>query len=268
MKFLFLSFMLLSNLIAKDILIVSIPAQKYFVEQVVKDKFIIKVMMYDNINPQNYEPTAQQFIWTESAKAYLRLGIYDEGKWIKRIRYKNETLQTFDTTKNIKINPIDPHIWLDPILVKTQIKNIYKIVSKLDPQNSDFYKKNYLKFVNKISRIDYQLKALFAKNKRNHFIVFHPAWGYFAKRYKLKQLIIDSNPILANKEETMYILNQVNKFSSNILFISKYYFPPKLLQQIKNTTKIHIIPISPIAYDWENNLINMARNIVSKQMEN
>jgi zinc transport system substrate-binding protein len=200
MKFLFLFFILLSNLIAKDILLVSIPTQKYFVKQVVKDKFIIKVMMDDNINPRNYEPTAQQYIWAEGAIAYLRLGIDGEAKWIKRIKFQNKTLQTFDTTKNIKINPIDLHIWLDPILVKVQMKNIYKIATQLDPQNIDFYKKNYLKFVNKISRIDYQVKAIFAKNKRNHFIVFHPAWGYFAKRYNLKQLIIDANPMLADKK--------------------------------------------------------------------
>ena len=37
---------------------------------------------------------------------------------------------------------LDPHIWLDPIAVKIQAKNIYEAMIKIDSVNSEFYKSN------------------------------------------------------------------------------------------------------------------------------
>ncbi len=45
---------------------------------------------------------------------------------------------------------LDPHIWLDPISVKIQAKNIYEAMVKIDEENSDFYKANYEEFVKEL----------------------------------------------------------------------------------------------------------------------
>ena len=261
MKFLFLSLILLSNLIAKDTLIVSIPPQKYFIEQIAHDNFNVKIMMDDHIFTSYYKPTAQQYIWTENATAYFKIGLDEEPQWIKTIKIINKTIKIFDTTKNIKIDSSDKHIWLDPNLVKIQAKNILNILLKLDVKNKDFYKANYFKFVNNISGLDYQLKSIFKKNKKNNFMVFNPAWGYFAKRYNLKQLEIIADIVSTKKKNAISILNQIDRYSSNILFIPTYYFPNKTLVRINKSTKIVVAPISPLEYNWENNLLNIAKLI-------
>ncbi len=250
-----------SQLFAKDTLIVSIPPQKYFIEQIAKDNFTIKIMMDDNLDPTTYKPTAQQYVWAENAIAYFKIGLYDEKKWVHSIKERNHILQTFDTTLNIKVNPIDPHIWLDPMLVRIQAKNILNGLIKIDVKNKEIYTKNYFTFVNKVSSLDYQLRTIFKSNLRNHFIVFHPAWGYFVKRYKLKQLEITADPLLTDKDNIVKIINQINKYASNILFIPKYYFPKTLSEKINNNTKIVSVAVSPLEYDWANNLLNVAKLI-------
>ena len=39
----------------------------------------------------------------------------------------------------------DPHIWLDPILVKQQVNNIKDGLIKADPQNKEHYEQNAMK---------------------------------------------------------------------------------------------------------------------------
>ena len=107
----------ISSLIAKDTIIVSIPPQKYFIEQIAKDNFNVEAMMDDTVQSQVYVPTAGQYVWTEDAIAYFKIGMFDEKKWIKRIRIKNKDMLSFDTTKGITKYKQDIYIWLDPKLV-------------------------------------------------------------------------------------------------------------------------------------------------------
>ncbi|MCK5111639.1 MAG: zinc ABC transporter substrate-binding protein [Arcobacteraceae bacterium] len=257
----------ISQLFAKDTLIVSIPPQKYFIEQIAKDNFNIKSMMDDDSILPTYKPTAQQYVWTENAIAYFKIGMYDEKKWIKKIKIKNKTIQTFDTNLNTQKYLIsnDINTWLDPVIVKIQAKNILNSLTHLDPKNKKFYRDNYFKFMNNISRLDYQLKVLFKKNIRNHFIVFMPSWSYFSKRYNLKQLEINADPFSADKENIIEILNQINKYTSNIVFIPKYYFPKVLFNKVDEKYDTVVVPISPLEYDWADNLLNIAKIIAYQQ---
>ncbi len=245
----------------KDTIMVSIPPQKYFLQQLAEDKFTIKVMMEDNLRPSIYKPTAAQYVWAESAVAYFKIGLFDEKKWISKITERNKKMQSFDTTLNIKKDPTDPYIWLDPKLVRLQAKNMFNALVKIDKSNKDFYRKNYFKFVNKVSRLDFQLRTIFKKSKHNHFIVFRPEWSYFAKRYKLKQLEIVADPLSTQDENIRTILIQASRFSSNLLFIPKYYFPKETLGKINRNSQVFTVPITPLEYDWVNNLLNMAKII-------
>jgi zinc transport system substrate-binding protein len=145
--------------------------------------------------------------------------------------------------------------------VRIQVKNILNALIQLDKKNEKFYKKNYFLFVNRISRIDYQIKTMMKKHKRNYFIVFNPTWGYFARRYNLKQLDIVANPLDSSDQNVMDIINKIRRLSSNILFIPKYYFPKRLYKQLSEKTKIILAPVSYLDYDWENNLLNISRMI-------
>ena len=250
-----------SQLIAKDTIIVSIPPQKYFIEQIAHNNFNINVMMDDHLFTSYYKPSAQQYLWTENAKYFFTIGLDDENQWLKKIKIKNKSTKVFDTKFNIKEINEDNHIWLDPYLVKIQAKNIYHILKKIDTKNAKFYQKNYLKFVNKISSLDYQIKSLFRKHKKNNFMVFNSAWGYFSKRYKIKQIDILANILSSKKNNIIEMINQIQRSDSTVLFIPEYYFPSKTYKQLTQTTKTTIVPISPLEYNWSENLLNIAKII-------
>ena len=81
----------------------------------------------------------------------------------------------------------DPHIWLDPILVKNISKTISNGLIKLDPTNTDSYKQNTNNFIQKLDALDSLIKKSLSNCELKDFISFHQAFQYFANRYGLTQ---------------------------------------------------------------------------------
>ena len=53
---------------------VSILPQKYFLEQIVGDKFVVSCMLNEGNNPEAYEPSMTHLINIEKSKAYFCIG--------------------------------------------------------------------------------------------------------------------------------------------------------------------------------------------------
>ena len=154
---------------SKQELTVSILPQKYFVQKIVKDKFDINVMVKPGASPHTYEPKSSQMKSLSNSKIYFYTGVSFENAWLDKFKLSAKNTIFVDTAVGIEKlameehshegeehdehkdeakhdhenEALDPHIWLDPILVKIQAKNIYDAIVKIDSQNSDFYKTNY-----------------------------------------------------------------------------------------------------------------------------
>ena len=81
----------------------------------------------------------------------------------------------------------DPHIWLNPNLVKTQVKNIAERLSKIDPENSKSYNENALQYIEKLEVLDLQIREELSSCSKKDFITYHNAFSYFSNEYGLTQ---------------------------------------------------------------------------------
>ena len=55
----------------KPILTVSIPPQKYLLEQIVGEKFVVNSLLSPGTNPENYDPSMNHLIGMQKSKALL-----------------------------------------------------------------------------------------------------------------------------------------------------------------------------------------------------
>lgn len=83
---------------------------------------------------------------------------------------------------------LDPHFWLDPMLMAEAGKGIAERMTRLDPAGSDVYTRNSLEFEQLLRRLDSEFKAGLKICKRRTIIVAHGAFGYLASRYGLTQV--------------------------------------------------------------------------------
>ena len=91
-------------------------------------------------------------------------------------------------------------------------------------------------------------------------MVYHPAWGYFAKEYHLEQLPIE---IEGKEVKPKELQKMVEKAKSNNVkaILTQPEFSTKGAQVIANELGIKVVEISPINPNWSENLITLAKII-------
>jgi ABC-type Zn uptake system ZnuABC Zn-binding protein ZnuA len=79
----------------------------------------------------------------------------------------------------------DPHMWLDPNLVITYVKNIRNGLMDVDPEGVDLYAANADAYIEKLRQLDMfireQVQTL--PVERRLLVTNHEAMGYFAEQY-------------------------------------------------------------------------------------
>jgi len=273
-------------------LTVSILPQKYFVEKIVKDKFEINVMVKPGSSPHTYEPKSSQMKALANSKIYFYAGVSFEEAWLDKFKQSAKNTLFIDTTTGIeKIemeehehheefsktdankdkhkhhdeekhdhSGLDPHVWLDPTLVKTQAKNIYEAVLKVDSANSEFYKANYEAFIKELEVLDKEIETILNPYKEKAFMVFHPSWGYFAKRYNLEQIAIEVQGKEPKPNELIKLIEEAKKHDIKIVFVSPQ-FSQKSANAIASSVKAGVVHIDPLAENWAEALVNTAKEI-------
>lgn len=85
--------------------------------------------------------------------------------------------------------PEDPHVWLDPLLVRDIIAPLVaeKLV-KVDPENARYYRDNLARFQQSLDELHEEISRAVEKCKQRKFISYHSAWNYFAGRYGLEEV--------------------------------------------------------------------------------
>ena len=299
MKKLLISIFVFSSILyaSKPQLTVNILPQKYFVEKIVKDKFDINVMIKPGSSPHNFEPKPSQMKSLNASNAYFQVGDPSEKAWIEKFKQNAKNTLFVDTTvgiEKLKMTAhshhdedekaghadekehehkeevshkhedaeLDPHIWLDPIIVKIQAKNIYEAMIKIDEPNSAFYKTNYDEFTKELDDLDAQIKEILKPYQEKAFIVFHPSWGYYAARYNLEQVSIEFEGKEPKPNELIELINEAKKHDIKIIFVSPQ-FSQKSAKTIAQNINGSVVAINPLTDDWKNNLLKTTKEIAS-----
>ena len=160
-------------------------------------------------------------------------------------------------------NELDPHTWVSPSNVKLMAKEIYTTLARIDSKNSSFYKKNYEKFLLEIEKTDKKIKDILSQIPENSkFMVFHPSWGYFAKEYNLVQLPIEVEGKEPKPKMLQKIIEIAEKENVKVIF-AQQEFSDKSAKVIAHKLNIKVIKETPLAKNWSENLIKMAKAIAN-----
>lgn len=293
-KIFLIVFLMLSSLSAEKINVtVSILPQKYFVEKIAGDKINVNVMVKPGFSPATYEPKTSQMKKLSSSAVYFGIDVPFEDTWLKKFQNANKNMLIIHTSDGIKKlamqehshhehehkdnhdeehkdshddehehEGLDPHVWNDPLSVKIIAKNIYETLAKVDNSNKLFYKKNYESFLVELDLLDKKITDILKPYENKAFMVFHPSWGYFAKRYSLEQVAIESEGKEPKPKELVELIKDAKEHNIKIVFVSPQ-FSQKGAKTISKSIKGRVIAIDNLALDWDNNLIKTAEVIAN-----
>jgi len=263
---------------AKPIVFVSIVPQKYFVEQIAGELLDVQVLVSPGANPHMYEPSPAQMASLSKAKAYFAIGINLENTWLPRINGTLPSLRMVYTQRGVKKIPIidhgdhgdgheghdhgtlDPHIWLDPVRVKTIARNTCNGLIKADPANRASYETNLVKFLKELDKLNNDIIAIMAEvpSTQRAFLVFHPSWGYFAERYDLHQMPIESEGREPSPKELAGIIKEARTKDIKVIFVQPQ-ISQRTARSIASQIDGRVEQLDPLSFNWRENLMNAAK---------
>lgn len=154
---------------------------------------------------------------------------------------------------------LDPHIWLDPALVKIQAAHIRDGLSTIDPGNAQEYAANAEAFMRELDELDAELRTVLSAlpEDRRTFLVFHPSWGYFAKAYGLKQASIEVEGKEPSPKDMARIIATGKKSGAKVVFVQPQ-FSEKSASVIARQIGAQVVRLDPLAANWSENLLEAA----------
>jgi len=253
---------------------VSIVPQKYFVEKIGGDLVDVSVMVQPGANPAVYEPKPQQMAGLTKAEIYFAVGVPFETVWLKKIAGVNTEMMIVHTEDGIEKMPMkaghhhgeetdhtgvkDPHIWLAPPFVMIQARNILHALMMADPERASVYKANYREFILELVDLDLRIIKIFSTSGEGlRFMVYHPAWGYFAESYGLEQIPIEIEGKEPKARELQDLLQQARVAGIKAIFVQPQ-LSSKSAHTIAKAIGCRIVTADPLAEDWAKNLLDVA----------
>ncbi len=260
---------------------VSIPPQAQCVERIGGKHVAVSVLVGPGQSPATYDPTPRQLSEMASASLYFRIGVAFEGRFVEVLGSTCPTLRIIDTRKGIKLRRVegacshgageehaehahaegdDPHIWLDPNLVKIQARTICEALAAADPAHAEEFERNLAAFLAALDRLHVRITERLARVKGRTFFVFHPAFGYFADAYGLDQVAVETGGRSPSARQLVSLTKRAKTSRATCVFVQKQ-FAAASAKAVADAIGGNVVTLDPLARDILANLDEMATQI-------
>ncbi len=258
---------------------VSILPQKCFVDRVGGGHVEVSVLLPPGQSPATYEPSPRQMVALGEARVYFRVGVPFETQVVAKIRSALPDLEMVDTCEGIELRAMapgehhhhdgeahghgdeqDPHVWMNPRLVKAQARTICRSLCRLDPVHRADYERNCDAFEAELDRVDREIAASLSPFRGRAFYVFHPSLGYFAEAYGLEQVAIETGGKQPAARELTALIRRAKASGVRLLFVQPQ-FDRRTAETVAREIGGAVVPLDPLAEDYVSNLRHVASQI-------
>lgn len=216
------------------------------------DKADVSIFIPIGVEPHDWEPSTGNLLALKNSDIFVYNGGGMES-FVKKFTNSEEYAHTlfveashgidFGTESNMS----DPHVWLDPVLAKTEVATIKDAMKKIDTANAQYYENNANNYSAKLDDLDSKIKTGLANCKKDTIVTFHSAFSYFGKRYGIK--IHSLSGIVPESEVTASdlkdIVNFVKENQIKVVF-AEDLVDPKLAQVLADEAGAQVLILSPL----------------------
>jgi zinc transport system substrate-binding protein len=220
---------------------------------------------------------------------YVRTGVPFEDAWMERIRSANPRMQVLDAREGISllaaadhsqddeehaddrhsgapgadagqaddVHDADPHVWVSPPLVRRMAGAIRDKLSELAPAYAAEFARNHDAFVVQLDALDRELRELLDPLPNRKFMVFHPAWGYFAHDYGLRQIPIEAEGKEPGAKSLARVIELGKREGVKVIFVQTQ-FSRRTAENVAAAIGARVVAVDPLAENYPQNLLRVA----------
>ncbi|MCP5469169.1 MAG: zinc ABC transporter substrate-binding protein [Chlamydiales bacterium] len=222
MRVFFILLLLSSALIARPVVLVSVPPQKFIVEKVAGKSVDVSLIVPAGASPHSYEPTAKQVNSLASASIWFCIGEDFETRLLSAL-----SVRVFDQREGVDLlraccchDGADPHLWLSPSIVRSMATQVCSVLSEELPEKRVFFEENLAVFLRDLERVEQKLSERVFPSA---ILVSHPAFGYFCRDFGIEQLSIEMEGQEPGPRQVTDLVLRVRALGLHSVFLQKQY---------------------------------------------
>ena len=270
---------------ARQTVFVSVMPQKQLVEAVGGDKVTVTALVSTGKDPHTFEPTPSQVAGLARANVLFAIGMPFEKGLLARVAAGNPALRIVDNKAGIKLRlsdavlelpgeaghdhehragEPDPHVWTSPPLMKQMAAQIRDTLAALEPASKAEFERNYQRLAAELDQLDQSIRTTLQAGQVKRFMVFHPAWGYFADTYGLQQIPIEYEGKEPGAKTVSRIIQLARQNRIPAIFVQPQ-FSRRAAENIAHAVGARVLTMDDLAPDMIANLKRVTADLASNQ---
>ncbi len=253
---------------------VSILPQVEMVERIGGDRVAVHPLVQPGDSPATYEPTPKQLAALWQADLYLAMGVPFEESLLPKLKKMNLDIPIAGVFEDIDRIPMgdshghgdagrpDPHIWLDPELVKVQAAIVRNQLCEIEPIHCADFDRNLEDYLHDVNAAERRMDGILRPYSGRELFVFHPSFGYLARRYGLRQVAVEVDGKQPSPRQLADLVERVHASHTRAIFVQPQ-IADRAAQSVAEASGCELVELDPLAADHLANLERMAESIAA-----
>jgi manganese/iron transport system substrate-binding protein len=169
-----------------------------FVKAVGGSHVAVRGIVPPGASVESYEPAPQDIAAVHDARLIIENGAGLEN-WLSPLvdNAKAADVPLIVLSSGLTLENHNPHLWMDPLLVRTYVARIRDGLSSIDPAHRTEYRDNARSYNAKLMALTVSVQQQLSQipQKRRLMLVYHDAWRYYDRRFDLRTAgVIETAP--------------------------------------------------------------------------
>jgi zinc transport system substrate-binding protein len=256
----------------------SIQPLVYFAKAIGGDAVAAESIVSPGQSPHTFEPTPKQIAGLSQAHIYLKIGVAFEPALVEKIRGSAPNVAIVDASANVaKLgghdcashghehdhshdhggDRADPHVWLDPARAKIIATNVCDALCRADAKGTDAYRSNLAILHRELDELHGRIAEMLKSFRGREFLVYHPAFAYFADAYGLNQVAVETDGKEPSAKQLVELIDRAKKARVKTIFVQPQ-MPMRAAETLAKSIGARVETLDDLDPNYVQNMERMA----------
>ena len=246
---------------------VSIAPLSGMAAAIVGEQFGVSTLMPEGMSPETYELTPGRVLELGNSSLLLRVGSLGfEQTLTERLGGAMPATRIVSLGNNIEkledkacdhASGEDPHLWMSPRNMQAMANNLCQALCETDTANAPAYRAATDRYKTHLDSVAAEVARRLSPATCRTFLIHHPALGYFARDFGLRQIAVERNGKEPSPRQLQQIAQMCRAEGVRIVFVSREH-SGKTARRIAETIGAKVVEINPLSANIEEEWLKIA----------
>ena len=159
------------------------------------------------------------------------------------------------------LSSLDPHLWTSPQIARSMIAKILEALVQLAPDAEETFRENAAQLDQELADLQTRTRDALAPYQGNFFLVFHPAYGYYAREFGVEQRAIENEGKTPSPRELEALVRDSREQKVAALIVQPE-FNRASAQVVADALGAKLVVHSPLQKDYFENIDELTAAIL------